>query len=111
MTIKKIFEELKKIGLPVRYGAFSEKPESDAFVTISSPSSSFSCSDNGQVIVETLQIEINLYTKTKNVDLEYQILEVISTEINVSRSESYISDENILENSFSFSTVNKLYKE
>ena len=111
MNLKKVFEELKKIGLPVRYGTFSEKPENDAFVTISSPGSSFSCSDDGQTIVETLQIEINLYTKNKDIDLEYQILEVISPESNISRSESYISDENILENSFSFSTVNKLYKE
>lgn len=111
MTIKKIFEELKTLNLPVRYGNFSEKPDSNEYVTISSPSSSFSGSDNGQVIVETLQIEINLYTKSKNLDLEYKILELVMHENDISRNETYISDENILENTFSFNTTNKLYKE
>lgn len=111
MNIKNVFEKLKSLGLPAVYGNFSEKPESSEYVTISSPSSSFSGSDNGKAIVETLQIEINLYTKSKKLDLEYQILELIMSENDISRNEIYISDENILENTFSFNTTNKLYKE
>lgn len=111
MNIKTIFEKIKKIGLPIVYGSFSKKPENLEYITITAKSSEFSGSDNGKAIIETLQIDINLYTKSKKIDLEYQILELIMSENDISRTENFIADENIFENTFSFSTTNKLYKE
>lgn len=111
MDIKSVFEKLKSLNIPVVYGKFSEKSESSEYITISSPNSTFSGSDDGKAIAETLQIEINLYTKSKKLDLDYRILELIMTESEISRNENYISEEKILENSFSFNTINKLYKE
>ncbi len=111
MNIKTVFEKIKNIGLPIVYGSFSKKPESSDYITITAKSSEFSGSDNGKAVIETLQIDINLYTKSKKIDLEYQILELIMSENDISRTENFIADENIFENTFSFSTINKLYKE
>lgn len=111
MNIQEIFKELKKLNIPVVYGKFSKKPNSLPYLTISSPNSTFSGADSGVCLVENLEIEINLYTEIKNIDLECEILEIIMGENSISRSERYIDDEKIIENTFLFATTQKLYKE
>lgn len=110
MTVQKAYELLKKSGIEIVYGGYEQKCELPC-LTLNAISSEYSCSDDGSCIVETLKLEVNLYTKNKNVDAEYSILEIFSSENEISRIERYIQEEKVYENSFTISTTNKLYKE
>ena len=110
MTVQKAYELLKKTGIQTVYGGY-EQGCTLPCVTLNATNSTYSCSDDGFCIIETLKLEVNLYTKNKDVNTEYMILEVFSGENEIERTERYIFEERVYENSFTISTTNKLYKE
>lgn len=110
MTVQKAYELLKKLGIPIVYGGYEQKSNLPC-MTLNATSSTYSSSDDGYCIVETLKLEVNLYTKNKDVNTEYRILEIFSSENEIERTERYIFEEKVYENCFTISTTNKLYKE
>lgn len=110
MTVQEAYELLKKTGIQTVYGGYEQKCTLPC-VTLNATSSSYSGSDDGCCLVETLKLEVNLYTKNKDVNTEYRILEIFSSENEIERTERYIFEEKVYENCFTISTTNKLYKE
>lgn len=107
MTVQTAYNLLKSLKIPVAYGVF-EKSCQLPYVTISAVSSTFSGSDDGARLVETLRLEVCLYTDKKDTKLEEEILKIFSCENEISRGERYIFEEKVFENTFYISTTNKM---
>jgi hypothetical protein len=100
MTLKEIMGLLKKTGYEVAYGHFRHAPKCPYISVISLGSDNF-FSDN-HTYFKNQQIEIELYTDTKDLLIEENI-EKILDENNISwnKTESFIPEENLFQIAYS----------
>lgn len=101
----KITELLKEIGLPYAYHHFEEgkSPDPPFMLYLYPKSRNFSA--DGGVYHKKSEVDLELYTDTKNILLEYQVEEVLDRhKIFYQKSEVYIEKEKLYEVLYTFMT-------
>lgn len=98
MTHEQIVKMVKKIGLPNAYHHFAEGESPDPpFVVYLYPGSHNFAAD-GIVYFKVSQLDIELYTDSKNLDLESKIEDIFDLEgLVYAKTESFLESEKLYE--------------
>lgn len=101
MTLESVMEIMKETGLPVAYRMFKEgeAPQLPFICVVDDQTNNFIA--DGKVWLEVHSIDIELYTKVKDTDIENKIKKVLNDyEIPWQQSEEYIESEKCYEEIF-----------
>ncbi|WP_404466541.1 hypothetical protein [Planococcus rifietoensis] len=101
MTFEELFNELKATGLPVAYSHFTESPTTPVpkppFVTYIDASSTNFSADN-RTYMKARNIDIELYTKYKDLAIEEKIENMLDeNEMPYSYTETWIESEKVFQ--------------
>lgn len=98
MTYEQIADMLSGIGLPFAYHHFAEGEESDPpFIVYLAPGSNNFAAD-GKVYHKIKQLDIELYTDKKDLQLEEKLEAILdAAEIFYEKTEAYIESERLYE--------------
>lgn len=103
MTVKEVFETLKKTGLPVAFGAFSEEDlPNPPYIIFTTDGKESLFADDERYKTKT-NIIVMLYTPKKDFLLEEKVEDVLSESgILFESDEDYLSDLHLQETSYLF---------
>ena len=104
MILQERYATLQTLGIPVAYRVFKSAQE-PPFLVYYLDNSRKHGADSLNLISDD-NIIIELYTDSKNIALEKQI-ESLFSDVELSKIESWIEDENLLMIAYEFTTINK----
>lgn len=108
MKIEDIYKKLKTLGLPVAYRCFKDTVAVPYIVYYIAEENIYGADNKNLICERTARIEF--YCEIKDYCLEKQI-ENLFSEFELSKSEIYISDENLIETVYEFSHTFKIQEE
>ena len=104
MTLQETYARLQTLGIPVAYRVFKSAQEPQFLVYYLDNSRKHGADSLNLISDDNIIIE--LYTDSKNIALEKQI-ESLFSDVELSKIESWIEDENLLMIAYEFTTINK----
>lgn len=92
MSLENIYDLLQKVGIPVSYHAFREKQRPPFICYVDTGSDNFMA--DGKVYLKVKVINVELYTRYRDPDLEERLEEVLE-EIPWQKVCSFLNEENV----------------
>ena len=104
MTLIDVYTRLGTLNIPLAYLAF-KSDQNPPYIVYYESGANFHGSDEKNYIKD-MAVVIELYSESKNIALEKQI-ESLFSDVELSKIESWIEDENLLMIAYEFTTINK----
>lgn len=99
MRLEEIKEMLKKTGLPVAYRAFRRRQEPPFLCYLTAGSNNFAA--DGTVYFKIMRVQVELYTKEKNLEAEERVENALSS-VFWDKTETFIESEGIYQILYEF---------